>query len=105
MALNIGSYYGVSRETVNTVNGLARRVRLNIDATIAKDVFGGLYTINRWNAAAIDKVAAAVASRDGKSSKIFAVVGGISAGHFHALNREKVASLVALEKRVTALGY
>lgn len=105
MAFNMGSYYGVSRETVATINALALRVHNNIDSTIPADVFYGLYTVNRWTATAIDKVAAAVATKDSGSAKIFGTADGLTPGHFHNLNREKVQALRALEARVTALGY
>jgi hypothetical protein len=107
MALAIGSHYGISRETVKTINALAIRVRNNLDSTVPYDLFGGLYTINRWNAANFDKMFKAVNTADSlKPDRLFAVAGfGYSAGHFHNLNRVVMAALVALEARVTALGH
>jgi hypothetical protein len=97
MSIAIGSYYSFSREVVAEINKLANRVR-NIDPTVAVDLFGRRYGTNRWSVAAIDHMAKAVATADGKSPSL------IFGSHWHS-GRDIFVALIALEARVTALGH
>ena len=103
MTLTVGSYYGLSRDTCAQINALAKRVNAHA-ATVPADIFingnfGGAYTMNRFKAANLDKVAAAIAASDSQKPNF------IMGTHYHFGGRAFFARLVALEARATVLGW
>jgi hypothetical protein len=92
----ITTYYGLSREVWQTLTTLITRMRASNPAlpSLPKQ-----FSRNRWSTVAIDQMVTAVSNLDGKSpSKIFD-------NRNWRFDRDIVAQLVALEARITALGY
>jgi hypothetical protein len=89
-------HYGLDAENIKAINALAVRVR-TIDSTVSATPFGKLRGTNKWSAAAVDKMVAAVATADGLKPNF------IYGRQWHT-GRDVCSELIALEARVTALG-
>jgi hypothetical protein len=94
--LVVTTYYGLSREVWATLAALITRMK------VANPTLPSLpksFSRNRWSTTTIDAMVQAVAALDGKApSKIFD-------NRNWRFDRDIVAQLVALEARITALGY
>jgi hypothetical protein len=90
------SYFGLSRENWQAWQTLINRMRA-VSPTLPS--LPKSFSMNRWSVAAIDPLFAAVAAADGKSpNKMFDA-------HNWYLGRDRVNTLVALEARITSLGF
>jgi hypothetical protein len=98
MTITVGSYYGISRDTCAQINTLAKRVHAQ-SSPVPADLFGNCYCMNRFKAALLDKMAAAIATADGKSPNY------LMGTHYHFGGRGFFARVIAMEARATALGW
>jgi hypothetical protein len=92
----IQSYYALSREVWASLQALITRMQVAVPSlpNLPKQI-----SRNRWSVYAIDQMCQAVAARDGKTpSTIFD-------SRNWRYNRDYVAEIVALEQRITNLGY
>jgi hypothetical protein len=92
----ITTYYGLSREVWATLAALITRMKVAVPSlpSLPKQ-----FSRNRWSTTTIDAMVQAVAALDGKApSKLFD-------NRNWRFDRDIVAQLVALEARITALGY
>jgi hypothetical protein len=91
----VTSYYGLSREVWASLQALIARLQ------VASPTLPNLpksFSRNRWSTKAVDALFAAVGALDGKQSQLFD-------NRNWRYDRDVVQQIVALEARITALGY
>jgi hypothetical protein len=90
------TYYALSRETWAAWQALINRMKV---ASPTLPSLPKSFSMNRWSVLAIDALFAAVAAADGKKPSVL-----FDDKNWY-LGRYRVNTLVALEARITALGY
>jgi hypothetical protein len=91
----ITTYYGLSRETWASLQTLITRMQVQSPSlsNLPKS-----FSRNKWSTKAIDALFAAVAALDGKQNKLFD-------NRNWRYDRDVVSQILALEQRITNLGY